>query len=144
MMLMLSRSSILASLAIYGSSVAAFTAPTFGRPTLVHLHESAVADSPSAPSEDPIPVVPADEIEIPTNLPSDCGMDYVPLATMLATGQLEEADQVRSFPGNVPARIVLSSRPRQLSLSLFMSLLFVIFTHAFSRFATIHSSHEML
>jgi hypothetical protein len=35
-------------------------------------------------------------VEIPTNLPSDCGMDYVPLATMLATGQLAEADQVCS------------------------------------------------
>mmetsp|Transcript_24065 Transcript_24065/g.66705 ORF Transcript_24065/g.66705 Transcript_24065/m.66705 type:complete len:213 (-) Transcript_24065:324-962(-) len=30
---------------------------------------------------------------IPTNLPSECGMDYVPLATMLATGNFEEADQ---------------------------------------------------
>lgn len=35
------------------------------------------------------------DVEIPTNLPSDCGMDYIPLATMLATGQLAEADQVR-------------------------------------------------
>lgn len=35
-----------------------------------------------------------EDVEIPTNLPSDCGMDYVPLATMLATGQLAEADQV--------------------------------------------------
>ena len=35
-----------------------------------------------------------EDIEIPTNLPSDCGMDYIPLATMLATGQLAEADQV--------------------------------------------------
>jgi hypothetical protein len=34
------------------------------------------------------------DVEIPFNLPSDCGMDYVPLATMLATGQLAEADQV--------------------------------------------------
>lgn len=34
------------------------------------------------------------EVDIPSNLPSDCGMDYVPLATMLATGQLAEADQV--------------------------------------------------
>ncbi len=34
------------------------------------------------------------EIDIPSNLPSDIGMDYVPLATMLATGQLAEADQV--------------------------------------------------
>ena len=37
------------------------------------------------------------EDEIPTNLPSDCGMDYIPLATMLATGQLAEADQVGFF-----------------------------------------------
>ena len=35
------------------------------------------------------------DVEIPTHLPSDCGMDYIPLATMLATGQLAEADQVR-------------------------------------------------
>mmetsp|Transcript_13166 Transcript_13166/g.27860 ORF Transcript_13166/g.27860 Transcript_13166/m.27860 type:complete len:210 (+) Transcript_13166:68-697(+) len=35
----------------------------------------------------------ADDETIPTNLPSDCGMDYIPLATMLATGQFEEADQ---------------------------------------------------
>jgi hypothetical protein len=34
------------------------------------------------------------EIEIPTNLPSEKGVDYVPLATMLAAGQLAEADQV--------------------------------------------------
>ena len=37
----------------------------------------------------------AADVTIPTNLPSDCGMDYVPLASMLATGQLAEADQVR-------------------------------------------------
>merc|ERR1712238_367753 len=30
---------------------------------------------------------------IPTKLPSECGMDYVPLATMLASGDLAEADQ---------------------------------------------------
>jgi len=35
----------------------------------------------------------ADDETIPTNLPSECGMDYVPLATMLATEQFEEADQ---------------------------------------------------
>lgn len=34
-----------------------------------------------------------EDVTIPSNLPSDCGMDYVPLATMLATGQFEEADQ---------------------------------------------------
>ena len=33
-------------------------------------------------------------MSVPTNLPSECGMDYIPLATMLATGQLAEADQV--------------------------------------------------
>lgn len=38
-----------------------------------------------------------EEMTIPTNLPSDCGMDYVPLATMLATGQFEKADQVCLF-----------------------------------------------
>ena len=35
-----------------------------------------------------------EDVEVPTNLPSDCGMDYIPLANMLATGQLAEADQV--------------------------------------------------
>lgn len=34
------------------------------------------------------------DLAVPTVLPSDCGMDYIPLATMLATGQLTEADQV--------------------------------------------------
>eukprot|EP00594_Rhizosolenia_setigera_P007452 CAMPEP_0178953368 /NCGR_PEP_ID=MMETSP0789-20121207/8380_1 /TAXON_ID=3005 /ORGANISM="Rhizosolenia setigera, Strain CCMP 1694" /LENGTH=188 /DNA_ID=CAMNT_0020634619 /DNA_START=190 /DNA_END=756 /DNA_ORIENTATION=- len=33
------------------------------------------------------------DTDIPSVLPSDCDMDYVPLATMLATGQLAEADQ---------------------------------------------------
>jgi hypothetical protein len=32
--------------------------------------------------------------EIPSNLPSECGVDYVPLATLLATGDFEEADQL--------------------------------------------------
>jgi hypothetical protein len=36
-----------------------------------------------------------DDISIPTSLPSEKGVDYVPLATMLATGQFQEADQVR-------------------------------------------------
>lgn len=31
--------------------------------------------------------------DIPTTLPSECGIDYVPLATMLATGDLKGADQ---------------------------------------------------
>ena len=33
------------------------------------------------------------EIEIPTFLPSEKGIDYVPLATLLATGDFEAADQ---------------------------------------------------
>lgn len=32
-------------------------------------------------------------VDIPTKLPSECGIDYVPLATMLATGDLKGADQ---------------------------------------------------
>ena len=35
-----------------------------------------------------------EEVDIPAILPSDVGMDYVPLATYLATGQLAKADQV--------------------------------------------------
>lgn len=35
-----------------------------------------------------------DSDNIPTNLPSECGMDYIPLATMLATEDLAGADQV--------------------------------------------------
>lgn len=32
-------------------------------------------------------------VDIPTSLPSEVGIDYVPLATMLATGDLKGADQ---------------------------------------------------
>lgn len=53
------------------------------------MADSGVPPTTSEPSTDV-----ASE-DIPTNLPSDCGMDYIPLATMLATGQLAEADQVR-------------------------------------------------
>ncbi|GMI00074.1 hypothetical protein TrLO_g11763 [Triparma laevis f. longispina] len=45
------------------------------------------------PSTTTTPSTTVSDVEIPTNLPSDVGMDYVPLATMLATGQLVEADQ---------------------------------------------------
>jgi len=34
-----------------------------------------------------------EEVDIPSVLPSEVGMDYVPLATHLATGQLAKADQ---------------------------------------------------
>lgn len=79
------------------ASASAFTTPfpssrSVALPRLVvrsTTEESTAADAPAAEA-------PADaEIEIPSKLPSDCGMDYVPLATMLATGQFEEADQVR-------------------------------------------------
>jgi hypothetical protein len=48
-----------------------------------------------------------EDVEIPTNLPSDCGMDYIPLATMLATGQLAEADQVCIFFSDMYGYIIL-------------------------------------
>uniref|UniRef100_A0A7S0FNL4 GUN4-like domain-containing protein n=1 Tax=Minutocellus polymorphus TaxID=265543 RepID=A0A7S0FNL4_9STRA len=54
--------------------------------------EATMADS-GVPAETAAPSETVEDAEIPTNLPSDVGMDYVPLATMLATGQLVEADQ---------------------------------------------------
>ena len=67
--------------------------------TLTLLHSeaaTAMADSGKPPSSSAASDMNiADDVEIPTKLPSDVGMDYVPLATMLATGQLAEADQVR-------------------------------------------------
>ena len=56
--------------------------------------EATMADS-GVPAETAAPSDSVEDAEIPTVLPSDVGMDYVPLATMLATGQLAEADQVR-------------------------------------------------
>jgi len=52
---------------------------------------SAMAESGVPPAETEASYV--EDGEIPAKLPSDVGMDYVPLATMLATGQLLEADQ---------------------------------------------------
>lgn len=83
-------------LALVASSEA-FTSslPSLGRsvapqsPVLVwSTTEEAPATTTDAPTSD------LADVEIPTNLPSDCGKDYIPLATMLATGQFEEADQV--------------------------------------------------
>lgn len=54
--------------------------------------ETNMADSGKPPAHAGSDTHTADA-EIPTKLPSDVGMDYVPLATMLATGQLAEADQ---------------------------------------------------
>jgi hypothetical protein len=41
----------------------------------------------------PVVEVDLDNIEVPTYLPSAIGIDYIPLATMLATGDYEAADQ---------------------------------------------------
>eukprot|EP00545_Synedropsis_sp_CCMP1620_P007642 CAMPEP_0119006416 /NCGR_PEP_ID=MMETSP1176-20130426/2281_1 /TAXON_ID=265551 /ORGANISM="Synedropsis recta cf, Strain CCMP1620" /LENGTH=226 /DNA_ID=CAMNT_0006958325 /DNA_START=27 /DNA_END=707 /DNA_ORIENTATION=- len=86
-------------LALVGSA-AAFTAPaaTFNSRPSVLVVRSAVEETPAAEAAEPEAEAPPaassnEEPEIPTNLPSEKGMDYVPLATMLATGQLEEADQ---------------------------------------------------
>lgn len=62
------------------------------------LSEAATAEKMADSGKPPAssgPDANIEDVEIPTNLPSDVGMDYIPLATMLATGQLAEADQVR-------------------------------------------------
>jgi len=56
------------------------------------VETTSMADAGKPPAESDADANVAD-VEIPTKLPSDVGMDYVPLATMLATGQLAEADQ---------------------------------------------------
>ena len=55
---------------------------------------AAMADSgvPATTSEPSASI--SEDASIPKNLPSAVGKDYIPLATMLATGQLAEADQV--------------------------------------------------
>ena len=84
------------------ASVRAFSTTTsFG----IHRHSTTVAFSAAASTtmaDAGVPPATEDvevsstvaDIEIPTNLPSDVGKDYVPLATMLATGDLADADQV--------------------------------------------------
>mmetsp|Transcript_19385 Transcript_19385/g.46828 ORF Transcript_19385/g.46828 Transcript_19385/m.46828 type:complete len:239 (-) Transcript_19385:294-1010(-) len=92
------------ALFVVASQVGAFsTAPGFGVRVSQQLQQqntcllsatatpdAAEAGAPPATSEASTDM---SDAEIPTNLPSDCGMDYIPLATMLATGQLAEADQ---------------------------------------------------
>ena len=53
--------------------------------------------TPATTAEQPKATPSEENVDIPTNLPSECGMDFVPLATMLATGQLAEADQVQKI-----------------------------------------------
>jgi hypothetical protein len=74
-----------ASSCLYSTAEAAETDSTAAAAA---AEDDETEDSADAASTD-------EDIMIPTNLPSDVGMDYIPLATMLATGQFEEADQVR-------------------------------------------------
>ena len=82
------------------SSSSSSTIPTRQATTRL-FGAAAAAAAPAAPmAEAGIPPTTSastdvEEIDIPTNLPSAVGMDYIPLATMLASGQLAEADQVR-------------------------------------------------
>jgi hypothetical protein len=97
-----------ALVALLGSAASAFTAPhvSFGRScsrSQVSLAESTMADSGVPPTTSDASDV--EEWEIPTKLPSDVGKDYIPLATMLATGQLAEADQVCEKCRFSPARM---------------------------------------
>jgi hypothetical protein len=62
-------------------------------PSIVHMEMTTMAESGVPPAHSEASDV--SESDIPTQLPSAVGKDYVPLATMLATGQLAEADQVR-------------------------------------------------
>jgi hypothetical protein len=93
--------SLVAAAAALLSGAGAFAPSAVSRPraTFTPLAMSAAAEAPAmadsgVPAEHAAPSESVADAEIPTNLPSDCGMDYVPLATMLATGQLAEADQV--------------------------------------------------
>jgi hypothetical protein len=56
---------------------------------------SAVSDVDAVSS--PAPVKEDEYVAIPTSLPSEKGVDYVPLATLLATGNFKEADQVSQW-----------------------------------------------
>ena len=103
--------------ALFGA-VEAFTTPASLASPKSCLHSTATADDET----------------IPTNLPSDCGMDYVPLATMLATEQFEEADQVRDEIENpvhgvecvaVECRQSVTSRPKTYNFD-FCALLFYL------------------
>ena len=53
--------------------------------TLTAMADSCVPPTSSSVSE-------VSEAEIPKSLPSDVGMDYVPLATMLSISELANAD----------------------------------------------------
>ena len=93
----LSIATTLAACAFISTPVHSF-APQSNNVNAVRVTSSSAVFSTMADSGVPASTSSATDMEdalIPTKLPSDCGMDYVPLATMLASGQLAEADQVR-------------------------------------------------
>mmetsp|Transcript_5283 Transcript_5283/g.5798 ORF Transcript_5283/g.5798 Transcript_5283/m.5798 type:complete len:234 (+) Transcript_5283:183-884(+) len=73
------------------SSTTSLTCNTVSSTSASTLY-STMADSGVPPAQADASDSVSDDL-IPTKLPSDKGMDYVPLATMLASGQLAEADQ---------------------------------------------------
>jgi hypothetical protein len=90
---------LLAAVAALPAPTAAFTAgsvPLYGIQQSSSRLSVAVADPTPADQQDAGASSWADDA-IPTYLPSDCGKDYIPLANMLATGELAQADQVRSL-----------------------------------------------
>ena len=87
----LSSTLVAALVGLLAGTCHAFTTAPYRRPNVViAMTTMAEAGVPPAHSETTV----TKEADIPTNLPSDKDMDYIPLATMLATGQLAEADQV--------------------------------------------------
>lgn len=93
------RLSLSAAIVLLAGSATAFApapicrlnnAPLFMTEAATADTNMADAGKPPASAESSVNI---EDVEIPTKLPSDVGMDYVPLATMLATGQLAEADQ---------------------------------------------------
>jgi hypothetical protein len=81
-----------ACLSVSSNVVNGFTSPSpILRPSALAMASPSMAESGIPPAKSAATEM--EDIEIPTFLPSDCGMDYIPLATMLATGELAEADQ---------------------------------------------------
>jgi hypothetical protein len=100
MRIFLSAVSVVATLAAFLGACDAFSAvlPSVTRQTSNTFVSVALTTEAAAMADSGVPPETSEasdvaEEEIPTNLPSDVGMDYIPLATMLATGQLAEADQ---------------------------------------------------
>jgi len=95
------RVSIATTLLLLAGVASAFVAPVTQsqKCSALHMPTEMYSSEATAMAESGIPPAHSEEDAhvtddtIPTILPSDVGMDYVPLATMLATGQLVEADQ---------------------------------------------------